>query len=277
MSTQIDLLSGRALFELADGSRLEAAIHRSQRARALRLRLAPDDTLSLSVPAHWPEHMVMEKLPDFLPWLEHVWHKQQKASPAPCLPDVITFPFMKRAFRVQQAGDWKQGRTRSPHAMKALSFCRADQRSILLEETEQVLLFGSDDKILAAHALCCWARGKAAESLPPYVFSLAQAHAFPLSKVSIRDQRTRWGSCTYHIHKNTSEGRIQLNWRALLLPSALLTHLVWHELCHLRHMDHSQAYREELARFSPDWSRQEKALTHFWRTLPWWALPRRKP
>ena len=69
------------------------------------------------------------------------------------------------------------------------------------------------------------------------------------------------------------EGRISLNWRALLLPAPLLEHLCWHELCHLRHMDHSPAYREELARFSPQWPAREKALNAAWRSLPWWALP----
>ena len=68
-------------------------------------------------------------------------------------------------------------------------------------------------------------------------------------------------------------GRISLNWRALLLPLPLLEHLCWHELCHLRHMNHSDAYRAELARFSPHWPRQEKALNAAWRGLPWWALP----
>lgn len=69
------------------------------------------------------------------------------------------------------------------------------------------------------------------------------------------------------------QGRISLNWRAVLLPLPLLEHLCWHELCHLRHMDHSAAYRAELARHSPCWPEQEKALNNAWRTLPWWALP----
>ena len=46
-----------------------------------------------------------------------------------------------------------------------------------------------------------------------------------------------------------------------------------HELCHLHHMDHSPAYRQTLARFSPDWKLQERRLTAFWRDLPVWARP----
>ncbi len=73
--------------------------------------------------------------------------------------------------------------------------------------------------------------------------------------------------------QTNAAGRISLNWRALLLPAPLLEHLCWHELCHLRHMNHSAAYRAELARFSPQWPEQEKALNAMWRGLPWWALP----
>ena len=78
---------------------------------------------------------------------------------------------------------------------------------------------------------------------------------------------------TGHMADQSAEGRISLNWRALLLPVSLLEHLCWHELCHLRHMNHSPAYRAELAHYSPNWPRQEKALNTAWRTLPWWALP----
>jgi hypothetical protein len=49
--------------------------------------------------------------------------------------------------------------------------------------------------------------------------------------------------------------------------------LCWHELCHLRHMDHSPAYRQTLAKVSPDWKLQERRLTAFWRDLPVWARP----
>ena len=73
--------------------------------------------------------------------------------------------------------------------------------------------------------------------------------------------------------EHSPAGRISLNWRALLLPLPLLEHLCWHELCHLRHMNHSPAYRAELARYSSNWPKCEKALDLAWRNLPWWALP----
>jgi len=206
-----------------------------------------------------------------------------------------------------------------------LQLARGARRVLLVEGADQLRLFGSVDDIpLCAQALRQWARNKAALLLPPFLEHLAALSGFALAGVSVRDQRSRWGSCSrlrppkpatgVHGWQKTdrssvfdqisarvrsffstppaqargsavfsgqgavqtapsAEGRISLNWRALLLPPALLEHLCWHELCHLRHMNHSAAYRAELARFSPHWPQQEKALNAAWRSLPWWALP----
>lgn len=89
----------------------------------------------------------------------------------------------------------------------------------------------------------------------------------------VRDFFVPQGQATQSQPAQPPAGRINLNWRALLLPVPLLEHLCWHELCHLRHMNHSPAYREELARYSPQWAACEKALNTAWRALPWWALP----
>ena len=124
----------------------------------------------------------------------------------------------------------------------------------------------------AALLLRHWCRHQAARLLPPHLRQLALQEGLTVARVSIRDQRRRWGSCSAR-----DGGSICLNWRAVLLPLPLLDHLCWHELCHLRHMDHSPAYRQTLARVSPDWKLQERRLTAFWRDLPAWARPRPVP
>ena len=65
------------------------------------------------------------------------------------------------------------------------------------------------------------------------------------SKLAIRNQRTRWASCS-------STGAMSFNWRLLLAPEPVLDYVVWHEVCHLEVMDHSPRFWALVARFCPD-------------------------
>ncbi len=70
--------------------------------------------------------------------------------------------------------------------------------------------------------------------------------------VTIRAQRSCWGSCT-------AWGKLSLNWRLLLLPEVLVDYVLVHELCHLKHLDHSAAFWALVASHMPDYrSRMER-------------------
>lgn len=80
-------------------------------------------------------------------------------------------------------------------------------------------------------------RSRAQEELPPRLRALAREHGLvsALTRVSIRNQRTRWGSCG-------RDGHITLNWRLVLMPPEVCDYILIHELMHLRRMDHSPKY-----------------------------------
>lgn len=75
-------------------------------------------------------------------------------------------------------------------------------------------------------------RRLAATELPPRAIELAASAALPLRKVVVRDQRSRWGSCS-------RRGTVSLNWRLVQTPDWVSDYLIWHELMHLREMNHS--------------------------------------
>lgn len=76
------------------------------------------------------------------------------------------------------------------------------------------------------------------------------------SDVSLRNYKSRWGSCD-------AEKRIQLNWRLAMLPDDLQDYVIVHELCHLRHLDHSAAFWREVAKIFPDYKARRKRLKEF--------------
>jgi len=89
-------------------------------------------------------------------------------------------------------------------------------------------------------------RDRARRELPPRLLALAAAHGLTVSRVSIRNQRSRWGSCG-------RDGHICLNWRLVLMPPAVSEYVLIHELMHLRRMDHSPAYWRLVAAACPDY------------------------
>jgi len=86
-------------------------------------------------------------------------------------------------------------------------------------------------------------KADARKRLTDRLFHLAKEHGFTCNNVSIRKQRTRWGSCS---HKNN----ISLNVKLVLLPKELNDYVILHELVHTRIPNHSKKFWAELDRYT---------------------------
>ena len=85
---------------------------------------------------------------------------------------------------------------------------------------------------------------------------LARQHGLAVSRVTIRNQRSRWGSCS-------SRGAIALNWRLVQMPAAVSDYVILHELMHIRQPNHSRRFWREVASVCEGWRAAEKWLrTH---------------
>jgi predicted metal-dependent hydrolase len=89
---------------------------------------------------------------------------------------------------------------------------------------------------------------------------LNSIYQFSYRKVFIRNQKTRWGSCSH-------AGNLSFNYRILFLPPHLADYIVVHELCHLREMNHSKRFWELVAQTIPDHRECRKELRKFERGL----------
>ncbi len=87
-------------------------------------------------------------------------------------------------------------------------------------------------------------RERARAELPARLHEIAAERGLAVAGVSIRNQRTRWGSCG-------RDGHISLNWRLVLMPPDVRDYVLIHELMHLRRLDHSPAFWKLVAAACP--------------------------
>ena len=94
---------------------------------------------------------------------------------------------------------------------------------------------------------------RAKQELPPRLLELAAVHCLVVTKISIRNQRWRWGSCS-------RSGHICLNWRLVTMPDEVRDYVLIHELMHLKRMDHSPAFWKHVAAVCPEYQAARRWL-----------------
>ncbi len=96
-------------------------------------------------------------------------------------------------------------------------------------------------------------RQLAARELPGRVQELAVRHELKVARVTVRDQRSRWGSCS-------RRGTISLNWRLVQAPVFVRDYIILHELMHLREMNHSPRFWRQVEDVCPHYDQAEQWL-----------------
>jgi predicted metal-dependent hydrolase len=99
----------------------------------------------------------------------------------------------------------------------------------------------------------------AEEVIPVRTAELARAKGLSYGRIMVRDQRTRWGSCS-------ERGTLSFNWRLVMLPVALHDYIIWHELAHLTHLNHSSAFWKLLQEYDSKSQAHDAGVTE-WSSL----------
>ena len=84
------------------------------------------------------------------------------------------------------------------------------------------------------------------ETITKRVSYFARLMGVSYRNITIREQKTRWGSCS-------SEKNLNFNWKLILAPPEVLDYVVVHELCHLKEMNHSKAFWDEVEKVMPEY------------------------
>jgi len=108
-------------------------------------------------------------------------------------------------------------------------------------------------QMVVQSALTEWVREHAATRLGERVELYADKLGLNPGQLLIRQPRKRWASCD-------KDGNLRFHWRLIMAPMLLVDYVVAHELCHLKHLDHSPAYWRMLRSVMPDFERRQERL-----------------
>ena len=202
---------------------------RHPRARCYRLRLRPDGVARVTIPRGGSAAEARQFAERHRAWLERQWQRLQD-RPRPPVNWLIGSEiwFRGELVRVQSAAP---GRIDFGGETLPVADTAADLRPAIEQRLRQ----------LAAH------------ELPLRVGELARRHGFTVNRVTVRNQRTRWGSCS-------RRGTLSLNWRLVQAPGHVRDYIILHELAHLRQMNHSNRFWREVERLCPDYRTAERWL-----------------
>lgn len=122
-----------------------------------------------------------------------------------------------------------------------------------LEEDAMVIHTPGTDTMLLKEGLERWYTQQAHVIFPIRVMYYERITGGRVNQIHIRDQKTRWGSCS-------SLRNLNFNWRLIMAPPEVLDYVVVHELCHLTHMNHSREFWEMVGSVMPDYRERKRWL-----------------
>lgn len=105
-----------------------------------------------------------------------------------------------------------------------------------------------------------WYRKIAKEIFNERTLYYANKIGIEYNKISIKNQKTRWGSCS-------SKKNLNFNFRLIMAPKEILDYIIIHELCHLIHFNHSKEYWETVEKYMPDYIERKTMLKDWERKI----------
>ncbi|MCK5246832.1 M48 family metallopeptidase [Candidatus Bipolaricaulota bacterium] len=220
------------------------------RSKHVRFRVSLADGLVVVVPVGFDHTRIPELLEGRKSWLARAIHQveqQRQTMPDPNQhPATIEFPTLDQVWR--------------------LEWLRTDAPTLSLVETHpfELQISGPIDGAAAWQSvLRQWLIAQARESLVPWTKDLSQEMDIPIQRVSIRCQKTRWGSYS-------SKGTVSLNAQLLLVPRHLTQYVLIHELCHAVHLNHSSQFWQLVRQWEPQADAHRSQLRTAWQYVPGW-------
>lgn len=216
---------------------------RSLRARNYRLTLRKDGVAVATIPARGSEHEARRFVVEHQNWLDRARIRHAR-RPRQEETWTLGTPVLWR-------GEMTEIRQASAAPLIPAGFLGKGERPMVCLAAD-VFRVRSLDGDLRPGLEAQFAR-RAKIELPARLWELAAETGADLKHVTVRNQRTRWGSCS-------AGGTISLNWRLVQTPETVRDYILYHELMHLREMNHSERFWARVEAVCPGWREAERWL-----------------
>ncbi|MBK1717699.1 M48 family metallopeptidase [Thiocystis violacea] len=244
-------MSGAFRVQLPDGRAVDFKIRRSARARAVWLRVNPHEGLVVTAPKDIGLEALMDLVHGRSDWIARQWPvldgiRSRQANSVGSRPDRLELRAIDES--------WTLEYQETDHG----------SASVRIQCAGRLLVRGApgDPKVCRA-ALRRWLMSRAREAFAPWLEELARETGLNYTRLSVRTQRSRWGSCT-------RQGHISLNAKLLFLPRPQVRYVMLHELCHTRELNHSPAYWALVRQHEPDLESIRRQMRDAWTLIPHW-------
>ncbi|MEW6354311.1 MAG: SprT family zinc-dependent metalloprotease [Pseudomonadota bacterium] len=218
---------------LLQGETVNVTIHRLRRSRHLTLRVNDDAEAVVRIPLRCSVREALEFVERSAPWLL----TQLKAARS-----------RLEARRSLTEGD----RLPLLDEQLCLRLYNADRHKVLRAGDELHVHGDCHERGALMKLLEGWYRNQAKVYMTNRLTEFGARLGLQAKSLSIRNQKTLWGSCS-------AQGAITMNWRLMLAPAAVVDYVLAHELCHVRHLNHSTQFWNLVERIIPDY-RARRAL-----------------
>ncbi len=222
-----------------DGTKVEYTLRRNKRLKHPRIQVTTGDGIIVSLPSGYPIKSATVLLNEYSDWIIHRLRKLEnkpRAFPPRSFTSGAPFPYLGElhTLTVQPSPD--------------------NLGHVALRDGELQVALAPDvinSEIYVRALLQLWYRDRARAEIVPRVHRYANEMGVVFNRISIKDQRTVWGSCS-------RKKNLNFNYRLVMAPEAVLEYIIVHELSHLKEPNHSPRFWETVEGVLPDYRAHRK-------------------
>lgn len=230
---------------------IDFGVRRSPKRKTVSIAVDPADGVLLTAPSDASDERLDQVVWDKAPWIARhlLLIAEQDVRPKPRrFVGGESYAYLGRHYRLRVQPRAVPGQPKLDHGFLVVQVGRK--------------LRGEDRARAVESRLRDWYLARACHKLPERLARWAPRVGVPLPELLIRKQQKRWGSCD-------PTGTLRLNWKILQAPIRLVDYVVAHELVHLVHKDHSNAFWTRLGQAMPDYDRRKDELRRMGPRLEW--------